>query len=115
MRSDPISAWAELVELGRFLDAAGWPTRENALARLHLYLAGERAAPSNKFLRGALTYANQAGDTDLVLKVAAKLGEVRVFEDPYVYGQVALARKAKGLVDPESWESFLSLPLGARP
>lgn len=114
-RHDPIAKWAELRELGHSLDRAGWLAPDAAIARVRAFLAGEKPPPSRKVLRGAFTYANESGNPRLVVETAIRLGDERVFEDAYVYGQVAVARRALGLLDRDAWQAFLSSPLGPRP
>jgi hypothetical protein len=109
MRSndDPIRKFVELRQLGHELDRAGWPSREIARQRLDEFLRGERPGISDKTLRGAFTYANEAGDSAIVLEAARKLGTERVFQDSFMFGQVAVARIRAGLESIAAWEAYL--------
>jgi hypothetical protein len=96
---EAIRKWAELTELGRILDRAGWPSKNEAFERLKRFVEAGGTAPSRKVLRAAFTYANEAGEHQLVADAASLLGTERLFEDAYLCGQVMRAREPLGLLE----------------
>ena len=106
--------FVQLRAVGRKMERLGWASPEEALSRLRRFVAGESRAPSFHLLRAAFTYANEAGEFQLVADAAKLLGTERLFEDAYLCGQVMRARQPLGLLALDAWMSFLSLPLGLR-
>jgi hypothetical protein len=100
--------WSELFELGRALDRAGWASHGETVERLRAFVRGDKSAPGRKTLRAAFTYANEAGEFQLVADAAKRLGIERLFEDAYLCGQVMRAREPLGLLDLDKWEAFLA-------